>query len=372
MRLVCARRKVALVMAVSGLMVFSLTLYQLTKADVMVTSEDIDMKTGTPKRSLPSLQEKHDDHHRIIDAFVKHESAAKSSHKNKSLLTYPDLRDQLIENCHPDNVECVSFRKLLGDWPKDKPKAAFYILTQRARTKKLKRTLESIDNHFNIIYRYPIIIFHEKDLVPLIPKIRTFSKSVLYFQEISFEIPGFLTKPVEDNIKCLSSIGYRHMCRFHSKSIYEQPIMKGIEYYWRLDDDSIILRDVKYDVFKYMRAHSLQYGYSWLHVDAISCTEGLWDAAQEFIKNTQLKTEFFKDWPQPKIYYNNFEIGKMSIWMSRKYADYIDFVDRKGGIFYHRWGDAPIKGIAVAMFVPRNRTHHFKDIGYQHGSYINE
>jgi hypothetical protein len=40
-------------------------------------------------------------------------------------------------------------------------------------------------------------------------------------------------------------------------------------------------------------------------------------------------------------------------------------------MFYHRWGDAPIKGLAVSMFLNKNQTHLFKDIGYTHGTFKN-
>ena len=40
------------------------------------------------------------------------------------------------------------------------------------------------------------------------------------------------------------------------------------------------------------------------------------------------------------------------MWMSRDYANYIEYIDRTGGIYYYRWGDAPIKSIAVTMFLP--------------------
>ena len=41
-------------------------------------------------------------------------------------------------------------------------------------------------------------------------------------------------------------------------------------------------------------------------------------------------------------------------------------VDQAGGIYYHSWGDAPIKTIAVTMFVPQSKIHQFRDISYKH------
>ena len=147
--------------------------------------------------------------------------------------------------------------------------------------------------------------------------------------------------------------------------------MRQLAYMWRLDDDSQLLAPIKYDVFRFMHSNHLDYGYVWRHLDASVCVTGLWQAAQEFLRNTTIKPEFFHKWTEPYIFYNNFEVSRLSLWLSADYRRYIDYIDRKGGIYYHRWGDAPIKGIAVSIFIPRERTHFFTDIGYKHGSFVN-
>ena len=140
---------------------------------------------------------------------------------------------------------------------------------------------------------------------------------------------------------------------------------------WRMDDDSLLLRHVTYDVFAYMREHHYLYGYIWKHWDARECTTGLWEATSRYISERQITPTFFQDWPPAQIYYNNFEISANALWLSDAYKRYIKFIDSLGGIYYFRWGDAPIKGLAVSLFVAENQTHYFKDIGYQHGTFVN-
>ena len=271
-----------------------------------------------------------------------------------------------IINCGTDNTECIRFRTLLSTWPSNKPKAALYLLTQATRLGQLRSALRSVDKYFNDKYKYPIIIFHEEDLVKHIGEIRKYTSSDVYFQQVVFVLPDFL-KTVPDKISCPNrQIGYRHMCRFHAKGVYQQPIIRGLEYYWRLDDDSLLLRNVSYDVFVFMRDRNLGYGYREKRLDALSCIVGLWKASRQFIKQTHLQTQFFYHWKESEIFYNNFEISGLNMWLSQSYADYIEYIDRLGGIFYHRWGDAPIKSIAVSLFLPMDRVHHFADIGYSH------
>lgn len=70
-------------------------------------------------------------------------------------------------------------------------------------------------------------------------------------------------------------------------------------------------------------------------------------------------------------FWSNFEIGDMNFWRSQKYEDYFEHLDRAGGFFYERWGDAPVHSIALGLFEDRDRIHWFRDIGYQHIPYFN-
>lgn len=89
-------------------------------------------------------------------------------------------------------------------------------------------------------------------------------------------------------------------------------------------------------------------------------------------------------------FWSNFEIADMNFWRSKKYKDYFDHLDRAGGFFYERWGDAPVHSIALGLFEDKSKIHwfvprlipsrprpnrltvnRFRDIGYQHIPYFN-
>jgi alpha 1,2-mannosyltransferase len=101
---------------------------------------------------------------------------------------------------------------------------------------------------------------------------------------------------------------------------------------------------------------------------------GLWEAVDAFlVDNPSIsRTQWYDKWRRTKIFYNNFEISATSIWTSTGYQQYVDYIDRRGGIYYVRWGDAPIKTIGITLFVDQNKTHLFKDIGYRHNVYTNK
>ncbi|ELU17832.1 hypothetical protein CAPTEDRAFT_53752, partial [Capitella teleta] len=239
-------------------------------------------------------------------------------------------------------------------------------LVKSSRVKKLTKSLEALHANFNQQYDYPVIIFHENDLRKELETLRTSTKNRVYFQEIKFEEPAFLQKEIPGDITCKSAISYRHMARFHAKVVYEYPIVRYFDYLFRLDDDSVITSRVEFDLFQHMAVHQLQYGYRLIHFDLDVCVAGLWEVTDCYAKENAIKPEFYHNWTKGKIYYNNFEISKTSFWLSKAYQDYIQYIDRSGGIFYHRWGDAPVKSLALSLFMPPKSIHCYGNVGYQH------
>ena len=265
--------------------------------------------------------------------------------------------------------ECERFRIRMANKPPDQFRAAIYYLVQVNRTQMIMNSLRTIDYYFNNKFRYPVIIFYEDDLLlDQRDQIRRSTRSDVYFQNVQFNTPSFiLPEPWSRlNTSCHYRIGYKHMCRFQSKTLYDQPIMRFLDYSWRLDDDSLILSAINYDIFKYMSDNDIIYGYVFITQDRERCISGLWDATRRYIANNSIQTHFFDTWTEGDIYYNNFELSAMILWYSKEYQNYIDMVDKTGGMYYHRWGDAPIKSIAVSMFVPEDKTHCFLDFGYKH------
>jgi len=266
--------------------------------------------------------------------------------------------------------ERLRFRNILLNWPPDKPKAAVYYLAKGDRLHKLSRSLTSLHRSFLRAFDYPVIVFHETDSRDLLHrKLRKKHANIrLFLQEVQFNAPVHVNASLgRVNIGCKRfPIGYRHMCRFHSKQVYEQEILVGLEYAWRLDDDSLLLKTINYDLFAFMKNRRFQYGYITITPDSPECTKYLWEAAKLHKKRRHLESLYFDKWTEPNVFYNNFEISALSLWASRQYQDYINYIDSLGGIYYHRWGDAPIKTIAVTLFLRKEETYLFTNVSYQH------
>ena len=119
------------------------------------------------------------------------------------------------------DIECQRFRRLMAQWPPTKPKAAIVYLAYRRQY--LVRSILSVDDYFCRKFDYPVVIFHEADMFnshadrDTVLKAAEWNSSLVFFQQVEFKMPTFLTEPVPLNITCRSKIGYRHMCRFQAK-----------------------------------------------------------------------------------------------------------------------------------------------------------
>lgn len=64
--------------------------------------------------------------------------------------------------------------------------------------------------------------------------------------------------------------------------------------------------------------------------------------------------------------WSNFEIGNLDWLRSQAYVDFFESLDKDGGFFYERWGDAPVHSIAAALMLKKEQIHFFNDIAYYH------
>ena len=46
--------------------------------------------------------------------------------------------------------------------------------------------------------------------------------------------------------------------------------------------------------------------------------------------------------------------------------DFFEHLDKAGGFYYERWGDAPVHSIGAALLARKDQIHFFSDIGYRH------
>ena len=264
-------------------------------------------------------------------------------------------------------------------------KGVIYFLTRRERIELMSKSLQLLFVNFLRYYpEYPVVIFHD-DYSPadVASMTSTFSAIDLRFVQISLtlpKVPSQYVGKVPKRTRCApssSTLGYRHMCRFHAFLVSKYLADSGFahfEYQWRLDDDSVISHPIGYDVFRFMKWNKKLYGFVNIVPDAEDCVRGLWDLAEDFLskKNVSLNVNesSFHILKEPNVFYNNFEISHMSLWRNPLWLQFADYIDQSFGIYLHRWGDAPLRTIGVGMMISKSQLHSFSDIGYSHSPFV--
>lgn len=56
----------------------------------------------------------------------------------------------------------------------------------------------------------------------------------------------------------------------------------------------------------------------------------------------------------------------MDFYRSEAYLSFFNHLDKAGGFFYERWGDAPVHSIGASLLLDKSEFHYFDNIGYLH------
>lgn len=180
---------------------------------------------------------------------------------------------------------------------------------------------------------------------------------------------------LEQDVQYADKVSYHQMCRWNSGLFYKHPALADMQYYWRVEPNVHFFCDVDYDVFRYMQDNNKTYGFTINLYDSPQSIPTLWPETVKFLAEhpEYVHEANAMDWLTDKTrrpehnekangystchFWSNFEIGDLSFWRSKAYEDYFNHLDRAGGFFYERWGDAPVHSIALGLFEDKHRIH---------------
>ncbi|KAG2736530.1 hypothetical protein G9P44_000620 [Scheffersomyces stipitis] len=276
----------------------------------------------------------------------------------------------------------------------EKIKATFVTLARNSDLFSLMDSIRSVEDRFNNKYNYDWVFLNDqpfdetfietttaacsgKTKYGLIPK-----EQWSYPPWIDQEKAALAREKMrEKKIIYGGSEPYRHMCRYESGFFWRADELKEYEYYWRVEPDVKIYCDINYDIFKWMKDNGKDYSFTISLPEYKETIPTLWETTRKYIDaNPQfLAKDNLMEWisdDQGKTYngchfWSNFEIGNLNFYRGDAYRQYFEHLDKAGGFFYERWGDAPVHSIAAALFLPRDKIHFFEDVGYYHVPFHN-
>ena len=286
-------------------------------------------------------------------------------------------------------LSTAQLSEVLGD---TRVKATFVSLARNSELYDLIQAIRRVEDRFNRKFNYDWVFLNDedftqefKDLTTAIVSGKTkygkIPKEHWSYPEWIDQKKAAETRRVmkEKNIIYGDLESYRHMCRFESGFFWRNELMEEYDWYWRVEPGIKIHCDLDYDLFKFMEDNDKVYGFTISIHEFEATIPSLWQHTKDFIKlhpehiaDNNLLDFISNDKGETYNlchFWSNFEVGSLAFWRSKAYRDYFEYLDKTGGFFYERWGDAPIHSIAAALFLPREKVHYFEDVGYTHSVY---
>ncbi|KAF1849368.1 glycosyltransferase family 15 protein [Cucurbitaria berberidis CBS 394.84] len=307
--------------------------------------------------------------------------------------------------------------------------AAFVVLARNKELDGVIQTVKSIERHFNRWFHYPYVFLNDGEFNATFKEtVLNHTSAAVEWGTISAEHWGFpdwvdpavakegIAKQGDHAIMYGGMESYHHMCRFYSGKFYQHELLQKYEWYWRLEPEIKYFCDITYDPFIHMIRNKKTYGFTiavkelretvpniFRYASAYKrmnnlTSKGLWEMFVEKPKEKEEKAvpttdpKSKKPTPQemedsesivgklPEIdpeamegesynmchFWSNFEIARLDWFRSKEYNDFFELMDRSGGFWMERWGDAPIHSLAAGALLGPGDIHYFRDFGYRH------
>lgn len=237
-------------------------------------------------------------------------------------------------------------------------------------------SLKSLSRHFplataNSTIQNPIVIFLHDDELKTSTKsaLRKASPFPVYFHSV------VLDQPRDKKWASVQEIDYKRMCAFWFHDFFELNFLP--DYVMRMDTDSCIASDMVVNPFQYMYDNNMTYMYHSYIIEPADVIEGLKDFA---VKNPGITegnpTDLwrFGDGQEDlmEVASTNLEWFHMPSFKKQKQLQWKAKVLENGGIFRHRWGDAPLRTLLVSMFFDRHEVTRFCPFEYNHSDWMTE
>lgn len=291
-------------------------------------------------------------------------------------------------------VSAPDQRRAPGDCfvPGERVKATFVTLARNKELYDLIKAIRNVEDRFNRKFHYDWVFLNDE---PFTEDFKTLTSSIVSGEakyglvpKEHWSYPDWIDQEraaqTRADLKKQGVIygdleSYHHMCRFESGFFWRHELLEDYDWYWRVEPGIQIHCDLDYDLFKFMEDNNKVYGFTITIHEFVKTIPTLWERTKEFIsahpeyiaKDNLMK--FISD-DDGKTYnlchfWSNFEVASLKFWRSQAYREYFDYLDKAGGFFYERWGDAPIHSIAASLFLQKDQIHFFEDVGYNHGVY---
>ena len=269
---------------------------------------------------------------------------------------------------------------------KTKINACIFVLAQESDLKDLLETITNVEEVFNHKHNYPYVIVNNQNFSTTfkITIKENAGKTMVEFGTIPEEqwsLPDWINRTKHSDIMNTQmrdiykgvNLNYHHMCRYYSGYFFRHELTLKYDYYWRIDTHMKFPCKFPEDPFRTLVTKKKLYGFANAMSEKMNTIPTLLPTFNEWLKKSNAKAlvpanNSYEYWRRDFSchFWNNFELGSFSIFRDQTYLDYFNYLDKSGGFYYERWGDAPVHSFYVMLMLESNKVHRFKDIAYGH------
>ena len=289
----------------------------------------------------------------------------------------------------PEPLHRIAGNNYAPDNPNsDRINATLLALVRNNELKDMLMSVRDLERTFNRKFNYPWLFLNDEPFTEEFKAgIRAATKAQVTFDLVPkdhWDVPSWINDDLyresvqvlkEQKVQYMEKKSYHQMCRWNSGMFYKHPALQNTRYYWRVEPHVHFFCDIDYDVFRYMQDHNKTYGFTVNIYDSPESVAGLWPVTQQFmadhpeyihpnnalkwLTDSENRRENFQkaNGYSTCHFWSNFEIADMEFWRSEAYEAYFNYLDRAGGFFYERWGDAPVHSIGLGLFEDASKIY---------------
>lgn len=263
-----------------------------------------------------------------------------------------------------------------------KPNAVIWYIAARPC---LKLSLELLYKNFNNKYQYPVLVFtfgtqYSKRYINNIHE--TIDPTIEFIELRPPKIPSHIREeelfyhrkeiPYVRKSFPKSRLGYLHALQFVAGEVMEHPEIRKYDFGLKMDDDTFIIGEIDFDLFKFMRDNNYKFGpfaaKAYDHERVRQCQIGLRELVKKYIKenNVQcgiLNKSLDKDGNWDSVVARDPTIWDLSIFRNQNWKKWWNCVNESGGIYKYRWGDLEIHSLYMRMYYPDSAWYNFDFYG---------
>ncbi|CEG63604.1 hypothetical protein RMATCC62417_00722 [Rhizopus microsporus] len=275
---------------------------------------------------------------------------------------------------------------------KDLPvRGAYYMVVRNEKLNEAKAVIKSMEEQMKNGTRYPWVILNNQHFTLDFQKyIKRVTKAPVFFGKIdlhAWEYPYWIDIPRAedmmfdqdfDEVYNKAKLSYHQLLRYHAGFFFHHPLLRDVEYTWRVEPGADYSCKMDQDLFLIMKEQDKKLGFVITMKEAPQTIPTLWTRVNEFREiypqhvldlNSTIYPWIYSDREDDYNYchfWTNFQLADLSFFRSEAYQKYFEYLDKTGNFFYERWGDAPVQTIAAALFLRKEEIHFFNEIGYTH------